>query len=58
MNQAHDTSYKLLFSEPEIIIDLLQGFVREPWVNELDFTTLEKSPAATFPTIYAAGKTT
>jgi predicted transposase/invertase (TIGR01784 family) len=42
MNQAHDTSYKLLFSEPEIIIDLLQGFVREPWVNELDFTTLEK----------------
>jgi len=42
MNKAHDSSYKLLFSEPEIIIDLLQGFVHEPWVNELDFTTLEK----------------
>ena len=42
MNQSHDLSYKLLFSEPEIIIDLLQGFVHEPWVRELDFTTLEK----------------
>ncbi|TRX01799.1 Rpn family recombination-promoting nuclease/putative transposase, partial [Candidatus Methylobacter oryzae] len=42
MNKAHDSSYKLLFSEPEIIIDLLQGFVHEPWVNELDFSTLEK----------------
>lgn len=42
MNKAHDSSYKLLFSEPEIIIDLLQGFVHEPWVKELDFSTLEK----------------
>jgi predicted transposase/invertase (TIGR01784 family) len=41
MNQAHDHSYKLLFSEPEIVIDLLLGFVHEPWVAELDFTTLE-----------------
>ena len=41
MNQSHDHSYKLLFSEPEIVIDLLQGFVHEPWVAELDFTTLE-----------------
>ncbi|MGH8475348.1 MAG: Rpn family recombination-promoting nuclease/putative transposase, partial [Methylococcales bacterium] len=42
MNQAHDNSYKLLFSEPEIIIDLLKGFVAEPWVADLDFSTLEK----------------
>ena len=42
MNQAHDQSYKLLFSEPEIVIDLLQGFVHEEWVKELDFSTLEK----------------
>jgi predicted transposase/invertase (TIGR01784 family) len=42
MNKAHDSSYKLLFSEPEIIIDLLQGFVHEPWIKELDFSTLEK----------------
>jgi predicted transposase/invertase (TIGR01784 family) len=42
MKKAHDSAYKLLFSEPEIIIDLLQGFVHEPWVKELDFSTLEK----------------
>ncbi len=42
MPKAHDPSYKLLFSEPEMIIDLLQGFVHEPWVKELDFSTLEK----------------
>ncbi|WP_245619705.1 Rpn family recombination-promoting nuclease/putative transposase [Methylomicrobium agile] len=41
MNPSHDHSYKLLFSEPEIIRDLLQGFVHEPWVGELDFSTLE-----------------
>ncbi len=43
MNQPHDHSYKLLFLEPEIVVDLLQGFVQEPWVvGELDFATLEK----------------
>ncbi len=42
MNKPHDSSYKLLFSEPEIIIDLLQGFVHEPWVKGLDFSSLEK----------------
>lgn len=40
MNTDH--AYKLLFSEPELIIDLLQGFVHEPWVQALDFTTLER----------------
>jgi predicted transposase/invertase (TIGR01784 family) len=38
----HDHSYKLLFSHPEMVADLLRGFVREDWVNELDFTTLER----------------
>jgi len=42
MTHTHDHSYKLLFSEPEVVIDLLQGFVHEDWVKELDFTTLEK----------------
>ncbi|KFI22576.1 Rpn family recombination-promoting nuclease/putative transposase [Nitrosococcus oceani] len=39
---AHDASYKRLFSHPEMVRDLLQGFVREPWVQQLDFSTLEK----------------
>jgi hypothetical protein len=37
----HDKSYKKLFSHPQMIQDLLQGFVSEPWVAQLDFSTLE-----------------
>jgi hypothetical protein len=40
--QPHDSGYKLLFSHPEMVTDLLTGFVHEDWVKELDFTTLEK----------------
>jgi predicted transposase YdaD len=38
----HDHGYKLLFSHPEMVEDLLRGFVREAWVNDLDFATLER----------------
>ncbi|MCX7112077.1 MAG: Rpn family recombination-promoting nuclease/putative transposase [Proteobacteria bacterium] len=38
----HDHSYKLLFSHPEMVADLLRGFVHEDWVNDLDFATLER----------------
>ncbi len=38
----HDQSYKLLFSHPEMVADLLRGFVREEWVEHLDFGSLEK----------------
>ncbi len=31
----HDQSYKLLFSHPEMVADLLRGFVREDWVEHL-----------------------
>lgn len=42
MAHHHDHSYKLLFSHPEMIKDLLIGFVKEDWVTQLDFSTLEK----------------
>ena len=42
MTQPHDSGYKLLFSHPAMVADLLRGFVAEDWVAELDFTTLEK----------------
>jgi len=42
MAQSHDHSYKLLFSHAAMVEDLLRGFVREEWVREIDFTTLEK----------------
>ena len=38
----HDTSYRLLFSHPEMVRDLLLGFVPGEWVRELDFDSLEK----------------
>ena len=41
---AHDSGYKRLFSHTEMIRDLLVGFVREPWIADLDFATLEKYP--------------
>jgi predicted transposase YdaD len=40
----HDESYRLLFSHARMVEDLLRGFVREPWVAELDFSTLERVP--------------
>jgi predicted transposase YdaD len=38
----HDHGYKLLFSAPRMVEDLIRGFVREPWVEQLDFSTLER----------------
>ncbi len=38
----HDGAYKLLFSHPRMVLDLLRGFVAEPWVGRLDPATLEK----------------
>jgi predicted transposase/invertase (TIGR01784 family) len=37
-----DQGYRLLFSHPEMVEDLLKGFVREDWVAALDFGSLEK----------------
>jgi len=38
----YDHSYRQLFSHPELIRDLLEGFVHEKWVEGLDLETLEK----------------
>jgi len=38
----NDHSYKLLFNNAELVRDLLQGFVDEDWIEDLDFATLEK----------------
>lgn len=38
----YDHSYKYLFSHARMVEDLLKGFVREEWVTQLDFSTLEK----------------
>ena len=38
----YDHSYRQLFTHPELIRDLLEGFVNEKWVEGLDLDTLEK----------------
>jgi hypothetical protein len=38
----HDPSYKLLFSHRDLVADLIRGFVHEDWVEQLDFTTLQR----------------
>nr|MCU0756489.1 Rpn family recombination-promoting nuclease/putative transposase [Xanthomonadales bacterium] len=38
----NDASYKRLYAHAELVADLLRCCVREPWVQQLDFTTLER----------------
>ena len=38
----HDQGYKLLFSHATMVADLLRGFVREEWIEEIDVSTLER----------------
>ena len=38
----HDHSYKRLFSHAEMVTQLLQTFVDEDWVTQLDFSSLQK----------------
>ena len=42
MHEKHDTSYRLIFSYPQMVEDLLRNFVAEPWVDHLNFPSLEK----------------
>ena len=44
--QPHDTGYKRLFSHPEFVQDLITGFIPDPWLQRLDFTTLERCPGS------------
>ena len=42
----HDSGYKLLFSHPEMVRDLLRDWVPGEWVHEADFSTLERVNAS------------
>lgn len=46
MSTDHDTGYKLLFSHPEMVHDLLTGYVPGEWIAEADFATLERINAS------------
>ncbi|MEO5332948.1 MAG: Rpn family recombination-promoting nuclease/putative transposase [Magnetococcus sp. YQC-5] len=45
MKWRTDPITKLLFSHPEMVRDLILGFVQGNWVARLDFSTLEKANA-------------
>lgn len=34
MANHHDTGYKLLFSHPEMVRDLLIGFIQDEWLSD------------------------
>jgi hypothetical protein len=38
----HDNSYKRLFAHADLVRDLLQGFVHEDWVEDIDPETFER----------------
>lgn len=42
MTGVNDGAYKQFFSHPIMVRELLQGFVHEDWVTDLDFSTLDK----------------
>ncbi|MGE4125533.1 MAG: Rpn family recombination-promoting nuclease/putative transposase [Pusillimonas sp.] len=42
----NDSSYKLLFSSPDVVRDLIMGFIPDDWLHSLDYTTLEKAPGS------------
>lgn len=39
--QPHDAAYKLLFSHPAMVADLLKGYLAREWIGELDLNRLE-----------------
>ena len=39
---THDSDYKLLFSNPDMVRDLLRDWVPGKWIAEADFSTLER----------------
>ena len=46
---SDDNRFHTLFTHPRMVRDLFSGFVREPWVGRLDFSTLEPCPGADSP---------
>ena len=46
MRKIHDSSYKFLFSNPELVRDLIMGFIPDDWLHSLDYATLEKVPGS------------
>jgi hypothetical protein len=46
MNNEHDGGYKYLFSNPELVRDLILGFIPDEWLHSFDYSTLERVNAS------------
>ena len=46
MAHDHDTGYQLLFSPPEMVRDLITGYLPGEWVKHADFSSLERINAS------------
>ena len=46
MSHEYDSSYKYLFANPELVRDLIIGFVPDEWLHSFDYTTLERVNAS------------
>jgi predicted transposase YdaD len=46
MANEHDSGYKLLFSHPEMVRDLITGYLPGDWVKDAQFHTLERVNAS------------
>jgi len=46
--KKHDRSFRLLFGQPRLMEDLIRRFIGrgEPWIDDLDFSTLERVSTA------------
>ncbi len=42
MSHDDDASYKTLFAAPEVVRDLILGFIPDDWLHSLDYRTLER----------------
>ncbi|WP_255756820.1 Rpn family recombination-promoting nuclease/putative transposase [Massilia sp. erpn] len=42
MANQHDSAYRQLFSHPEMVADLLRGFLPPDWLSQLELGTLER----------------
>jgi len=42
----HDLGYRFLFSTPELVRDLVMGFIPDDWLRSLDYSTLERVNAS------------
>ena len=58
MSHDDDASYKTLFSAPEVVRNLILGFIPDDWLHGLDYRTLERVRAATSPMTCVTGPTT